>query len=70
MRLEHYNRGPELLAHIKTNPAYKETRLVVITAYSKMIEKYQNQADLVILKPINAKDLLIYAEDSKTEEST
>jgi CheY-like chemotaxis protein len=68
MRLDHYNRGPELLEFIKSNPAFSETRIVIITAYSKMIDEYSDQVDLVVLKPINAKDLLVYAEDAAGDE--
>lgn len=63
MRLEHYNRGPKLLEYLKSNEAFNETRIIIISAYSTMVEDYEHEADLVILKPVNARNLLIYAED-------
>ena len=63
MRLEHYDYGPELLKYIKANDEFCDTRIVMITAYSKMADEYGDQADLVILKPVNARNLLLIAED-------
>jgi hypothetical protein len=62
MRLEHYNRGPKLLEYLESNEAFNETCIVIISGYSMIVEDYGHKADLAILKPVNARNLLVYAE--------
>ncbi len=63
MRLAHFDRGPAILERIKADERLKETRIIIVTAYSTMVEEYGDQVDLVILKPVNARELLSVAED-------
>lgn len=63
MRLEHYNSGPDILRMLRYQEKFKDTRIVIISAYSSMIDEYGEMADMVILKPLNAKELIVYAEE-------
>lgn len=63
MRLSHFDRGPAILEKIKADERLKDTRIIIVTAYSTMIEEYEDQVDLVILKPVNARELMAVAED-------
>ena len=66
MRLEHFDSGPDILKIVRNQVRFKEMRIVIITAYSKMIEKYGDLADMVVLKPLNARELIVYAEEELT----
>ena len=63
MRLEKKDSGPDILKVLRNQVRFKETRVIIITAYSRMIEKYGSMADMVILKPLNARELISYAEE-------
>jgi DNA-binding response OmpR family regulator len=43
--------GTEILAGIRANERFKDTRVIVTTADSRMGESVRAQADLVLLKP-------------------
>ena len=43
--------GTEILASIRANERFNETRVIVTTADSRMGESVRQQADLVLLKP-------------------
>lgn len=63
MRLEHKNTGPDVLHLLRNQVRFKNTRIIIITAYSTMIEEYGEMADMVVLKPMNARELISYAEE-------
>jgi CheY-like chemotaxis protein len=45
--------GEELFEQIKNNPLFKTTKVVLATGDSSLAEKLNDQADLVLLKPID-----------------
>jgi DNA-binding response OmpR family regulator len=49
--------GTDLLRQIRTDPRLKETRVMVATADERLAETLQEEADLVLLKPISFRQL-------------
>ncbi len=45
--------GPSLFEQIRSDPRLKETIVVVATADARLAEAYQDQADVVLIKPIS-----------------
>jgi CheY-like chemotaxis protein len=54
--------GKEILAHIRAAPNLTETKVLVTTADAHMGEMVEEQADLVLLKPISFMQLQILAK--------
>ena len=50
--------GKEILNNIRTDKRLSATKVIIISAYSKLIDELQDQADGIIIKPINAKKLI------------
>ncbi|MCL4302352.1 MAG: response regulator [Anaerolineae bacterium] len=48
-----YLSGRELLYHIRADQRFVETRVILATADSVLAESLQEEADLVLLKPIS-----------------
>lgn len=65
MRLENIDAGPGILEYVRASARLKDMRVVIITAYSTMIEKYGHLADMVVLKPVNARELMVYVEEGQ-----
>ncbi len=57
LRLDHDEPGEDILYKIRADERMKETRVIIVTAYSRMVDEIQEKADLVIIKPINARAL-------------
>lgn len=49
--------GVEILQRIRADDRFAKTRVIVISAYSKLIDDYKDQTDGVIIKPVSAKKL-------------
>lgn len=49
--------GTDILHQIRTNPRFDKTRVIVVTAFPRMLEQDDNVADLILLKPIEIEDL-------------
>jgi DNA-binding response OmpR family regulator len=49
--------GKELLAHIRADQRFFQTRVILATADSVLAESLQEEADLVLLKPISPSQL-------------
>ncbi|HMB25498.1 MAG: response regulator [Chloroflexota bacterium] len=45
--------GSEILAHIRSNKRFQRTHVIVATADSRQAEILQNEADIVLLKPVS-----------------
>lgn len=54
--------GKEILASIRANDRLSETRVLVTTADSHLAEMIEDQADLVLLKPISFMQLQLLAK--------
>jgi len=52
-----YVSGVEILRQIRADPRLVETRVIVTTAYPESATFLQEQADLVLIKPININQL-------------
>jgi CheY-like chemotaxis protein len=44
--------GVEILKRIRSDPRLAKTRVVVITAHAEIASEIQDQADLVLIKPV------------------
>jgi CheY-like chemotaxis protein len=44
--------GMDVLQKIRSDPRLTETRVVVVTAHDEMANSIQDQADLVLIKPV------------------
>lgn len=49
--------GTEILKHIRSDPRMAETRVIVATADDRTAEVLQEEADLVLVKPISFSQL-------------
>ncbi len=49
--------GPEILHQIRSDERFAETRVMVVTADSALADTLQDEADLVLLKPISFNQL-------------
>ena len=49
--------GSDLLYHIRSNPRFDSTRVIVITGYPAMTQGIQSLADLVLIKPVEVDQL-------------
>jgi diguanylate cyclase (GGDEF)-like protein len=49
--------GGDLLYHIRSNPRFDSTRVIVITGYPAMTQGIQSLADLVLIKPVEVDQL-------------
>jgi len=49
--------GKDLLADIRGNPDLSETRVILCTADARQAETLQEQADIVMLKPVSPSQL-------------
>jgi CheY-like chemotaxis protein len=49
--------GHEILAHIRSDPRFAATRVIVATADANMMDIVEKQADLVLLKPVSYNQL-------------
>jgi DNA-binding response OmpR family regulator len=45
--------GREILTHIRTDERFTQTHVIVATADSRQAEILQNEADIVLLKPVS-----------------
>jgi two-component system phosphate regulon response regulator PhoB len=59
--------GIEVLRHIRSSPELAEVPVVVATAYPEMTEGIQGEADLVLMKPIQYKELRNRSIEERTE---
>ncbi len=50
--------GPELLALIRSEERYKDVPVIVISGHSRVAEELFNQADFVLLKPVDLRQLV------------
>jgi CheY-like chemotaxis protein len=53
--------GQDILYQIRSNTRFDKTRVIVITAYPGMLERVNDLADLIMLKPVEVEDLLTLA---------
>lgn len=53
--------GKDILYQIRSNPRFDKTRVIVVTAFPRMLENVDSVADLILLKPIEIKDLTTLA---------
>jgi CheY-like chemotaxis protein len=44
--------GIDILRQIRSDPRLVNTRVVVVTAHDEMVNDIQDQADLVLIKPV------------------
>jgi DNA-binding response OmpR family regulator len=44
--------GMDILRQIRSDPRLANTRVVVVTAHDEMVNSIQDQADLVLIKPV------------------
>ena len=58
LRLFQRNRGEEIMARIKSDPSLSSTRVIVISAYSTLAKELKDDANMVIIKPINARGII------------
>ncbi len=49
--------GPDILHQIRTDPRFAKTRVMVVTADSALADSLEDEADLVLLKPISFNQL-------------
>jgi CheY-like chemotaxis protein len=49
--------GTDILHQIRSNPRFDKTRVIVVTAFPRMLEPEDNVADLILNKPIEIEDL-------------
>ena len=49
--------GPEILHQIRSDERFAETRVMVVTADSALADSLQDEADLILLKPISFNQL-------------
>ena len=54
--------GQEILQHIRADTRLSVTKVIIISAYSKLIDELQDEADGIIIKPIKAKKLIALIE--------
>ena len=54
--------GKEILHIIRADPRLSDTKVIIISAYSKLVDELQDKADGIIIKPINAKKLIALIE--------
>jgi CheY-like chemotaxis protein len=45
--------GREVLHHIRANPRLENVQVIIATAYPRMAENLQKEADLILLKPVS-----------------
>lgn len=50
--------GMDILAYIRQDQRFEETRIVVISADVLAVQKLENQVDKVLIKPIDIGDLM------------
>ena len=55
--------GKEILNNIHSDKRLSKTRVIIISAYSKLVDEFQDEVDGVIIKPINAKKLIAMIEN-------
>jgi CheY-like chemotaxis protein len=58
LRLFQRNRGEEIMARIKSDPSLDSTRVIVISAYSTLAKELEDDANMIIIKPINARSII------------
>ena len=58
LRLAQRQRGRAILDRIKGDARLAETRIIVVTAYATRAKDLEDEVDLAILKPINARELI------------
>ena len=57
LRLADDESGSEVLEEIKNDARLSDTRVIIITAYSKLADGLEERADTVIIKPVKVKQL-------------
>lgn len=58
LRLFQRNRGEEIMARIKSCPRLNSAKVIVISAYSTLARELQDDANMVIIKPIDARRII------------
>ena len=58
LRLFQRNRGEDIMQWIKSDPRLSSTRVIVITAYSTLAKELEDDANLIIIKPIDARSII------------
>jgi CheY-like chemotaxis protein len=58
LRLFQRNRGEEIMARIKSDPSLNNTKIIVISAYSTLAKEMEEEANLIIIKPIDARNII------------
>jgi PleD family two-component response regulator len=49
--------GTDILHQVRSNPRFDQTRVIVVTAFPRMLDQDDNMADLTLIKPIEVEDL-------------
>jgi len=49
--------GADVLHHIRADPRLAETRVIVVTGHPDLADTVRDQADLVLLKPVDVSQL-------------
>jgi diguanylate cyclase (GGDEF)-like protein len=57
MHLTHQVSGANILDYIRNENRLNKTRVIIITGYPNLSESYEMQADMILFKPISAKQL-------------
>lgn len=55
--------GMDILRQIRSDPRLVNTRVVVVTAHDEMVNDIQDQADLVLIKPVAFSQIRKLASD-------
>lgn len=58
LRLAQRQRGRAIVERIKGDDRLAETRIIIVTAYASRAKELEDEVDLVIRKPVNARELI------------
>ena len=61
MRLSHFDRGPAILEKIKADERLKDTRIIIVTAYSTMLEDYEDQVGISHVELMQSEYVLLFS---------
>jgi hypothetical protein len=46
------------MARIKSDPSLNSTKIIVISAYSTLAKEMEEEANMIIIKPIDARNII------------
>lgn len=69
LRLGQELSGTDILAQIRANPRLRQTRVIIVTGYPSMAESVRDQADMILIKPVEIDQLRTLVQRLSSMES-